>query len=127
MIGDRLHLARRLRASSASPDDRGQAPPCLMSMGWLRLAQRLRAGSASPNVYTLLLHDDEHGVRQDTRVNHSTEDHTLHAYRKVPSGYDGTGALTLAGMTEPEQCCRRRLLSYSVVGATISPRTRILT
>ena len=53
-----------------------------------------RTGSASPNDYTLLLHNDGHRVRQDTRVNCSTKDHALHACRKVPSRYDGMGALS---------------------------------
>ena len=30
-------------------------------------------------------------------------------------------------MSEPKQCCRRRHLFYSVVGAAIGPRARILT
>ena len=74
-----------------------------MSEGWLRFARRLGAGFASPaprgrlrlaQRLPLLLHNDEHRIGQDTQVNRSTEDHTLHAYGKVPSGYDGTGALS---------------------------------
>ena len=68
-----------------------------MAEGWLRLTRRMRAGSASPDDCALLLHDDKHEVRQDIRVNRNTEDHTLHAYRKVPLGYDETGTLSPLG------------------------------
>ena len=65
-----------------------------MPEGRLDLTRRLRASSASPDDYTLILRENEHRVRQDIRVNRSTEDHALHAYRKVSSGYDGMGALS---------------------------------
>ena len=87
----------------------------------LRLARRLRAGSASPHDRTLILHKDEHRVRQDIRVNHDIEGNALCAYRKVPSGYDGMGAfgpfhhnsaqIVLWSPTFVPQCSRRRLQS----------------
>ena len=72
---------------------RAKIPPRPMAEGRLRLTRRSRAGSTSPDDCTLLLHNDEHRVQQDIRVNRSIEGHALHACRKVPSGYDGTGAL----------------------------------
>ena len=102
-----LRLARPRGLDSASPDDQGQAPPHPTAEGWLHLARRPRAGSASPDVLGLApprptsrastpcsFTNDEHRVRQDAQVNRSTEDHILHTYGKVPSGYDGTGALS---------------------------------
>ena len=49
-----LHLTRRLRADSISPDPRGLAPPRPTSGGWLRLIRRLRADSASPDARGLV-------------------------------------------------------------------------
>ena len=54
-------------------------------------------------------------VRQGTQVNRNTEDRTLYTYRTVP--------YNLPGMSEPKQCCGRRYLLYSVVGA-INSHTR---
>ena len=88
-----LRLARQLRAGSTSPDVRGQLLPRPMAKDRLRLARRPRADSASPDDYTLLLHNDEHRIRQDILVKCSTKDHSLHRCKKVSSGDDGTGAL----------------------------------
>jgi len=79
-----------------------RAVPCTLTSSMIyenaikiiRLARRLGPGSASPDDRTLLLRNDEHRVRQDIQANRSTEDHTLHVCRKVPSGCDGTGALS---------------------------------
>ena len=103
----KLRRARRLRAGSASPDVRGRAPLCPTSRGWLRLARCPRAGSTSSDVpgqapprptswasTPCSSINNEHRVRQDTQVNRSTEDHALRTCEKVPSGYDGTGALS---------------------------------
>ena len=59
-------------------------------------------------------------IRRGTQVNCNTEDHTLHACRKVPSGYDKKGALrpsrhvrartVLWAPTFVLQCCGRRHL-----------------
>ena len=103
-----------------------RAVPCTLTSSMIyenaikiiRLARRLGPGSASPDDRTLLLRNDEHRVRQDIQANRSTEDHTLHVCRKVPSGCDGTGALSpsrhdrartvLQAPTFVLQCCGRR-------------------
>ena len=61
-------------------------------------------------------------IRQRTQVNRNTEDRTLYSYKTVPIGHVRRVPYKLLGMSE--QCCGRRLLTYSVVGAHNNCHTR---
>ena len=58
-------------------------------------------------------------IRQGAQVNYNTEDCTLHIYRIVLPGHARRVLSNLSDMSEHEQCCGRRHLSYSMVGADI--------
>ena len=56
-------------------------------------------------------------VRQATQVNHNTKERTLYTCWIVLSGHVRRMLRNLPDMSEHEQCCGRRHLPYSVVGA----------
>ena len=58
-------------------------------------------------------------VRQGSQVNHNAEDRTLHTCKIVLSGHVRRMHRNLLDMSEHEQCCGCRYLSYSMVGADI--------
>ena len=55
------------------------------------------------------------------KVNRNTKYRTLYTYKAVPTGHVGRVPCNLPGMSEPKQCCGRRHLPYSVVGALKLP------
>ena len=62
-------------------------------------------------------------VRQGAQVNRNTKDCTLNIRSTVLTGHVRRVPCHLLGMSEPKQCCGRRRLPYSVVGA-INSHTR---